>query len=75
MKKLPSGKSRTIIDLLPELLCKAEGGKEQVNIAQMEEIVKVFPEVAQAEFHPLEVLKWLYGRRLQIHVHIGKTEE
>ena len=60
---------------LAKLLCEAEKKKIQVNIAQMSEIVNVFPEVVQKNFDPAEVLSWLYDKKLEFHIHINMRKD
>ena len=48
---------------LSMLLTNSEGKKEQVNIAQMNEIASILPDILKNNFSPEDILDWVYGGR------------
>ncbi len=46
---------------LAKKLTEVEGKKKQVDIAQMNEIVKLLPKVLR-EYPPEQILNWIYGK-------------
>jgi hypothetical protein len=47
---------------LSSMLCEKEAKKEQVNIAQMNEIFSILPEILR-QFTPNDVLDWVFGKK------------